>query len=125
MFSLAICLMMGALWAITFVVDCVYSLGSPRQVNFAIVLHNGHAALVRYARLQRGDEWMSKPRASIDLGDVFLAAVILPAARYFLLICDRLKALKAARIGHCEVCGYDLRATPNRCPECGTITGKN
>ncbi|HZL38265.1 MAG TPA: hypothetical protein VFC78_23320 [Tepidisphaeraceae bacterium] len=43
---------------------------------------------------------------------------LLPAFRIRSLVRGRRKR----QLGHCRSCGYDLRATPDRCPECGTQT---
>jgi hypothetical protein len=41
---------------------------------------------------------------------------ILPGA----LVLRGIARTHRSRAGHCPICGYDLRATPHRCPECGT-----
>ncbi len=55
-------------------------------------------------------------RVEIPIGLVFLLTLTLPASRLRTYLVRR----RRARIGKCPRCNYDLRATPDRCPECGT-----
>jgi hypothetical protein len=61
-----------------------------------------------------------------DLFDVPFAlwltlTLILPLGRLFEQFRAAAVSRERQRVGLCTQCGYDLRATPDRCPECGAL----
>jgi len=74
------------------------------------------------ANWRRDSTWPVTPpiRYSASYAAVFIATLVVPML-WLALMCFRARQRANRIAGHiCVSCGYDLRATPDRCPECGT-----
>jgi len=74
------------------------------------------------------------PQNPVTAGDIYRGVQIMRPDWFAMLpgigvaaglILRQRRLRKIRMIGHCRVCGYDLRATPERCPECGTVVAKS
>jgi hypothetical protein len=53
-----------------------------------------------------------------------VVVLALPAGAWCMVLVRRRRARRLVA-GRCLGCGYDLRASPQRCPECGRVVGKS
>jgi hypothetical protein len=63
---------------------------------------------------------VNRLEVTVPFWPLTLVSAIAPA----LWTVGRVRRCCARRRNHCVACGYDLRATPARCPECGALPRK-
>lgn len=91
--------------------------GNPRFNSLPLSVRKGAFGFIAERGTLFGVDFAQRPYRFwiIPLWSLCLLAAMLPAIK--------LRSwMRRSRIpeGHCQTCGYDLRASPERCPECGT-----
>jgi hypothetical protein len=80
------------------------------SVRFAGVSYDRDEFVIRFAKPTTVQVW------KLPIWPICLLLAVAPAARVIRVVRWR----RRASTGCCRACGYDMRATPERCPECGS-----
>ena len=138
--SLLLCVAAAALWLYSyFAYDAVAFSPSPAERRaYGLISHHGTICFIRVAEGDGASRWMWKhdrtrngnpkiygtagfvahsERKNFVIGVPHWTLCLLLAAPPVLWVRRRRRRREP---GLCTSCGYDLRATPGRCPECGT-----
>jgi hypothetical protein len=76
-----------------------------------------------FAVLSAAPESGARGGVLVPLWSLTSLLAVPPALWLTLKVRRRLQRREGRERGRCRSCGYDLRATPNRCPECGLAGG--
>jgi hypothetical protein len=89
---------------------------------WAVATAPGMTAGQRAEVCRRWHERLDVPLWTARYSRIGLLALVLPAANFASRVAGGVRHGRRRATGLCPACGYDLRASPNRCPECGAAT---
>jgi hypothetical protein len=131
--SLVLCIATVALWVRSYLPEDLIDLGGGaadfdagiRSAEGGRFLDSAHGAVLISPYAWRdpttGQFVHTEARVIVVLPYVLPAFLTALLPSHWLIMLYRRRRRRTN--GHCQSCGYDLRATPDRCPECGVVPG--